>query len=266
MSSESFPAMVLSMDVSIMDDSDYRILIGNQIKYLTIRMGTFDPSTLSMPLSSLPEFAQDNNTWNLGDISRDPASGQVIMKLEQKAFKGITDQWHPVSIDCLDLKRTELLTPTAYEVVYSGNNSSFPTELPLIAKIARFEWEIPRLAQETSAYQRLENTGLAPRFLGHIHEHERIIGFLLEKVEGRHADINDLKSCEASLRRLHEIGIIHGDPNRYNFIIQDNTARLIDFENSRVSHDTKAMEDETELLREQLLEETGRGAGFARGY
>lgn len=81
-------------------------------------------------------------------------------------------------------------------------------------------------------YGKLENTGLAPRFIGHVHEHGRVIGFILEKLEGREANIKDLSSCQSALQRLHDIGILHGDANRYNFIIQDGTARLIDFEKS----------------------------------
>ncbi|KAJ5884183.1 hypothetical protein N7504_011755 [Penicillium tannophilum] len=188
------------------------------------------------------------------------------MDLQQKALNGIKDIWHPVLIDCLDLKKTQLLTPTAYEVTYSGDDHLLLKESPVIAKIARFEWELPRLSQETRAYQKLENTGLAPRFLGHIHEHGRVIGFVLEKLEGRDADINDLKSCQASVQRLHDIGIVHGDLNRYNFIMQDDSARLIDFEKSKFCDGaTTLMEAEIESLRDELVEESGRGAGFARG-
>jgi hypothetical protein len=72
----------------------------------------------------------------------------------------------------------------------------------IIAKIARFEWEIPRIERETRAYQLLEGSGLSPRFLGHIHENGRIMGFLLEKVEGRAASIQDLGICETALEKL----------------------------------------------------------------
>lgn len=75
----------------------------------------------------------------------------------------------------------------------------------MIAKFARFEWEIPRLSQETRACRMLESTGLAPRFLGHINEHGRVIGFVLEKLEGRDADIEVLKACQDSIQRVHDI-------------------------------------------------------------
>ncbi len=54
----------------------------------------------------------------------------------------------------------------------------------MIAQIARFEWELPRIEQETRAYQLLEGCELTPSFLAHVHENGRIMGFLLEGIEG----------------------------------------------------------------------------------
>lgn len=97
-----------------------------------------------------------------------------------------------------------------------------------------------------------------------MHEHGRVIGFILEKIEGREAGIEDLVGCQAALKRLHDIGIVHGDVNRYNFVVRgDGTVRLIDFESSwQDKAATAIMRAEMESLGEQLVEETGRGAGF----
>ncbi|KAJ5357014.1 hypothetical protein N7517_011623 [Penicillium concentricum] len=218
-----------------------------------------------MPLSSLPKVPEDD-TWNMAYVSRDPSSGRVAIDLQHRTFTGITDLWHPVSVDCLELKKIKQLTATAYEATYPYDGSSATTRSPVvIAKVARFEWEIPRLSRETLVYRSLENTGLAPRFIGHVHEHGRVIGFILEKLQGREANINDLSSCQSALQRLHDIGIHHGDVNRYNFIVQDDTVLLIDFEKSQL-HDstTTCMQVEMDSLRDQLMEDTGRGAGLAR--
>lgn len=265
MSDLSSPPKVLAMDVSSRDDSEYRILVQNRVRYLVIRAGTFDRSTLSMPLSSLPELPRDL-TWNLAYVHRDPSSGEVSMKTQQRTLIGITDLWHPLSVDCLELRRIKQLTATTYEATYSGDEHLKSMSSPVvIAKVARFEWELPRLSQETLIYRSLEGTGLAPRFLGHVHEHGRVIGFVLEKLEGREANMNDLSSCQSAIRRLHNIGILHGDTNRYNFIIQGNQARLIDFEKSQLCPSaTASMQAEMDSLCDQLAEDTGRGAGFAR--
>ncbi|OJI89420.1 hypothetical protein ASPTUDRAFT_49037 [Aspergillus tubingensis CBS 134.48] len=262
---------ILSMDVSSKDNSDYRILLQNKIRYLTIRPGTFNRSTLSTPLSSLPNLPGDD-TWNCALISRDPASGELTTDLQTRNLTGITDIWHPMQIDCLQLRRTRQLTATAFEATYCSTTSELLSTTTLenttvIVKIARFEWELPRLSQETSIYKQLQGiSDLAPRFLGHVHEHGRVIGFILEKIEGREAGIEDLVGCQAALKRLHDIGIVHGDVNRYNLVVRDGgTVRLIDFESSWQDKGAIAiMRAEMESLGEQLVEETGRGAGFAR--
>ena len=265
MSPTSSLPKILSMEVSSRDESEYRILVQNRVRYLIIGAGTFERSTLSMPLSSLPEFPEDH-TWNMAYVNRDPSSGEVVMKLQQRTFMGITDLWHPVLVDCLDLKRIKQFTATTYEATYDGDEHLAITNSPtVIAKVARFEWELPRLSLETLIYKRLEDTGLAPRFIGHVHEHGRVIGFILEKLQGREANIYDLSSCQSALQRLHDIGILHGDPNRYNFMIQDDKVRLIDFERSQLCpRATENMRAEMESLSDELVEDTGRGAGFAR--
>ncbi|OJJ77249.1 hypothetical protein ASPBRDRAFT_36444 [Aspergillus brasiliensis CBS 101740] len=270
MSSPHPSPTILSTDVSSRDDSDYRILLQTQVRYLTIRPGTFDRTTLSMPLSSLPNLP-DEPTWNTAYISRDPVSGELTVDLQNRDLIGITDIWHPSQIDCLDLKRTRQLTATTFEATYRSTEplsaATSESSTTVIAKVARFEWEIPRLSRETSIYKILQDTSLAPRFLGHVHEHGRVIGFILEKIEGRAAGVEDLPGCQEVLGRLHGLGILHGDVNRYNFVVRDdgNTVHLIDFENSRQAKGATAlMRAEMDSLGEQLVEETGRGAGFVR--
>lgn len=132
----------------------------------------------------------------------------------------------------------------------------------IIAKIARFEWEIPRIEQETRAYQLLEGSGLAPRFLGHIHENGRIMGLLLEKIEGCPASFQDLSICEAALEKLHELGLVHGDVNRYNFLVTEGGVKLVDFESLLENASPESMRKELDNIRVELAEESGHGGGF----
>ena len=53
------------------------------------------------------------------------------------------------------------------------------------------------------------STLTAPEFLGHLTENGRIIGFLLEKVDGEAACIDDLTKCESLVRRMHGLRFIH---------------------------------------------------------
>ncbi|KAH7483460.1 hypothetical protein FOMA001_g5914 [Fusarium oxysporum f. sp. matthiolae] len=129
--------------------------------------------------------------------------------------------------------------------------------------MARFPWEIAYVAAETHIYKTLESSGIAPQFLGHISEGSRTIGFLLEKFQGRHAGKEDLEACQNVLSQLHDLGILHGDVNRYNFIIgTDGKAVLIDFEKARENASVEEKEAEMKTLPQQLAEESGRGGGF----
>lgn len=57
-----------------------------------------------------------------------------------------------------------------------------------------------------------------------------MIGFVLEKVAGRAAGVGDLKACEEVLGKLHARGVVHGDVNRYNFLVGEGGVTIIDFE------------------------------------
>lgn len=256
--------VILSMEVDDDDlcESYYRLRIGDQVKYLIIDPGTFDRDTLSFPIQSLPSLPY-HEAWTVAHISRDETSGDLNTSLSNRTLAGVRCQWHRTLVDCLELEKTEQLTATAFEAVL---RSSLPIILPspatVVAKIARFEWEIPRIEQETRAYQLLEGSGLTPRFLGHVHENGRIMGFLLEKIEGHHASLQDLGICETALGKLHGLGLLHGDVNRYNFLITEDGAKLLDFERLLENASPDSMRREMEGLRVELADESGRGGGF----
>ncbi|KUM56337.1 hypothetical protein ACN42_g10882 [Penicillium freii] len=81
---------------------------------------------------------QSHIGWNMAYISRDPSSGEIAMDLQYKSSIGIPDLWHPMLVDCLDLKRIKQLTATTYEATYSHDGSTNTTKSPVvIAKVAR---------------------------------------------------------------------------------------------------------------------------------
>lgn len=265
--------VILSMEVDDDDswESEYRLRIGNQVKYLVIAPGTFDRDTLSLPLRSLPHLPA-NEEWTVAHISRDKTSGDLKVSLDNRKLAGVQCQWHHTKVHCLELERTRQLTASAFEALVppsvvpsTATSTPPPPSSPaiVIAKIARFEWEVPSIEQETRAYQLLEGKGLAPRFLGHIYENNgRIMGFLLEKVEGRSASLQDLNVCATSLRKLHDLGLLHGDVNRYNFLITERGATMLDFEHFQENASAESMSLELESLCDELVDESGRGGGF----
>ncbi|KAJ3545243.1 hypothetical protein NM208_g2609 [Fusarium decemcellulare] len=266
---------IISMEFSTAgrDDCYFRVLTGDSVKYVTIQAGALDADSLmDMPLrfqDILPTLPYGEIHWNAAYVSRNAATGKLEAALEKKDLPGVETVWHHKKISFLDLQRTQQLTllaqecTTKSEILASHNQSEKCEPSPMIAKIARFPWEIQYIEAETRIYKILQSSTIAPQFLGHIHEEGRVIGFLLEKVEGRRAGMADLGTCRRTLGRLHSLGILHGDPNRHNFIIgSSQEAVLIDFEKSVVNADARSLEKEMASLREQLAEETGRGGGF----
>jgi hypothetical protein len=142
--------------------------------------------------------------------------------------------------------------------VYEATCSHFnPT---IVANLARFAWEISQLDDETSAYQRLEDSGIGPKFLGHLSEEGRVIGFIVERItDFRHATREDLPLCQQALSELHKLKMKHGDPNKHNFLTHNGKATLIDFDHSNWCSDEQALSEEYQSLAAELSETSGRG-------
>ncbi|KAL2209855.1 hypothetical protein CC79DRAFT_1365272 [Sarocladium strictum] len=259
MNSSNFSPEILSMETSTRDDSHLRIRYGDVVKYVIIAPGTLSSDELCLPLHAIPTLPYHDSAWNTARINRNKETqAELQFSLEHRSLAGVTDIWHSELIDCLGLERVELLTMNTFSCVRKDQLQG-PT---MIAKVARFSWEIPRLEQETHIYRLLQHTGITARFLGHIHEEGRVIGMLLEKLEGSFASIEDLANCEHTLGRLHSLGILHGDVNRHNFIVSKDGVKLIDFETCKETHDTTLLEAEMLRVASELQDESGRGAGF----
>lgn len=268
MASISEATRLISMDFSTNGRSDcyFRILVNRHVKYITVKAGTLDAETLDdMPLdfeNILPPLPYREDYWNSACITRNSYSSQLEATLASVELPRVETIWHPCMIDHLDIERTEYLTLLAQECKWKKDAAD--TSARMIAKMARFHWEIQYIEAETRIYRVLEGHGIAPRFLGHIHEAGRVIGLLLERVaDGRNAEPADLEICRAALRRFHALGFVHGDCNKYNFIIcPGERVWLIDFDKARACVDPAVMEAEIASLDAELAESTGRGGGL----
>ena len=258
----------MEIDTAGRGHSYFRILAGTLVKYIVIAPNALDADSLDdMPLNFsniLPPLPYNDPSWSFVQISRDHETGELRSSISQLQLKGVAHTWHPKLIDFMQLERVESLSPLTQRCTWHPDSkNSHDSSVTTIAKMARFEWEIAYVERETRIYALLEGTGIAPRFLGHVHEQNRVIGFLLERIDGRPAGIDDLEICKAALKRLHRLGIIHGDCNRYNFVVgNDGKTTLVDFEKSTHGASREAMEAEMASLENHLREETGRGGGF----
>lgn len=247
--------LLLQASVDPEDASEFRLLVDNKsVKYITIDAGVYDCRDMCFGpalISLLPPLPPGD--WNKGRISRSPKTGDAYFSAFSKAhLPGITKTWHSTRIDYLDLREGRKIRPNVYEVNCPGFNST------IIAKFARFEWEVPQLEAETVAYSWIEGHQVGPAFLGHLTEEGRVIGFLLGRVtDYRYATPEDFPLCHSALSKLHNFGIKHGDVNKHNFLIHDGRATLIDFDNASRLASVDELEVELRELQGQLWDTSG---------
>ncbi|KAG6012531.1 hypothetical protein E4U54_007487 [Claviceps lovelessii] len=248
--------LTLEVDMDGNDDSYYRFLVdGKHVKYVMLAPGvipakrlTFAPRLIPM----LPPFPPGD--WNEGHISKDPATGKPFFDRHEKVeLAGITHTWHPRRIEILELKKPERLQQNIQRV----SHELFET--PVIVKFAEFPWKIPYFEAETTAYEWIEGKDIGPKFLGHVTEAGRVMGWVMEDLGGETAKPGDLAACQEVLGRLHALGIKHGDINRFNFLVQGGKARLVDFQSATKCTNKEELEAEYGRLEESLRDSSFRG-------
>ncbi|PPR02904.1 hypothetical protein CVT26_009750 [Gymnopilus dilepis] len=253
---------VLSMYVPIGDDEEeceYRIRFGNQIKYITVDGGAIEQDKRSFPpdlLAALPKLPRGD--WVTARIFKAANKDTLSYELSHRMLNGVNTLWHPTRIDILSLTRTICHSSWVYTVTLPPN---FGAQTAIL-KFARFEFEVYGIEKETALYEIIQSRcpGVGPAFLGHVTEQGRAMGFLIEFLEGRWAGIEDLAKCQEAVKKLHSQGILHGDLNRYNFIVSDEgQVRLIDFADAKLNASEEDMQKEYDSLPERLVEESGLG-------
>ena len=173
-----------------------------------------------------------NTQWSTLLVSKSPhgfTSSNDVFKPHRVPCLPANLPIHPSNCyDFLSLTRLHRLSDRVTIVRRSKNDN------PCVLKIARFSYELRALQTEIKAYGVLLASGYinAPKFIGYVYEEtdERIIGFLMEYLQGRHAELDDLHLCSVSMAELHPVGIVHRDLNKYNIIVSDNKAKFIDCE------------------------------------
>ena len=249
--------LTLLVDDSDEDVSEYRFLVdGKHVKYVTVAPGalprddrTFAPVLIPM----LPAFPPGD--WNDGHISKDPTTGQLFFARHEKVdLDGIEYTWHPTHIDFLELKKLDRLRQNVQRVSHPLFNT------PIIFKFAEFPWQIPYFETESAAYEWIEGKDIGPKFLGHVTEAGRVMGWVMEDLGGaRTAEPGDLAACQEVLGKLHAQGIKHGDINRFNILVRGDKAFLVDFETTEECSDVEELEAEYGRLEQSLKDPSFRG-------
>ncbi|CAJ0541133.1 Ff.00g078980.m01.CDS01 [Fusarium sp. VM40] len=247
------------------DESDYRFLVeGQHVKYVTTAPGTFigaeedrtfEPILLGELFPSFPA-----GDWNQSHVARDPETEKaVFVRTEIVQLAGVENLWHPVKFNELDFTRQDRVRQRVHISTHPEVNGG----KPMLIKFAVWPWEIPSVEVETAAYQWISDTGIGPKFLGHLTEGRdgRVVGFVTEWVEGaRAAGSADIDGCKKALGRLHELGIKLGDINKHNFLVRDgHDVVLVDFETAKRGCSSSELEEEMSALKSSLESMSFRG-------
>lgn len=239
------------------EESDYRFLVDDKhVKYVVTEPGsisgiirTFAPDLLPI----LPEFPPGD--WTQGRIAKNTHTGGLFFSsLSTATLPAVKSIWHPVSIDHLELRKVARIRQNIHKVSHASFRES------VVFKFAAFPWEIQYLEAETRAYEWIRHSDVGPKFLGHVTEGGRVFGFLLEHVNGASvAELGDVDACRAALSRLHSLGIMHGDTNRNNFLLQLHKVTIIDFETAKKCDDDGQLQMELAGLEESFKDPYNRG-------
>lgn len=250
---------LLQAEVDENDQSFFRVLVdGLSIKYITVEPDIYSTEDMCFSpslVSVLPTFPIGD--WNDGLVAKNPNDGKPFFaRVCLAPFPGVQNTWHEIYVDYLDLSIGRKLRTGIYEA-----KSSLSDDI-IVVKFARFPWEVQYIENETTAYQWISGHNIGPQFLGHLTENGRVIGFLMERItDARHASAEDIEVCREVLSRLHNLGVRHGDTNRFNFLIRDSKATLIDFDTAQKCDDRDSLLQESEELSACLKDMSGRGGG-----
>lgn len=258
--------VVLNVDVGP-DDGLYRIQRDRKVLYVLLKYLELIPEdsrTLGPRIiRELSKLEQWFDNWDTITIDKDQTG--IVVRLNEFQPHSIPErliQNDYLQVDILDLP---ILGRLKCRTLYTCLNGS-----PCYVKFARFDYELAPIAREIEVYHFLKDNHftMIPKFLGYVYEGpHRVIGFLLEKIPGRHANIKDLEACKKALKELHKF-IVHGDLNQYNIIITDNGPKFIDLETSSIKPLNKSIEWdiktdlEVQSLHAKLSDDSGIGRPF----
>ena len=229
-----------------LETHNFRFLVdGKHVKYISFEKdaipegGEFFPPS---PVPPLPHFPPGD--WNQGIISRDPVTTRLALTRFTRAnIPGIQNIWHPKQFDYFEFEVFRHLTQNVQVATHPTFNR------PVVVKFAQFPRDIPKFETETTTYEWIDGEGIGPEFLGHLTEDGRVVGFVIEYIDGTEpANEDDIDAFWVALAKLHGLGICHGDMHEGNVVIRDGEAVIIDFQYAHRTDDADLLQDECNLV------------------
>lgn len=258
---------VLSIEVSE-DDALYRILRitggAYRVMYVEIEDISVIPEDQRTENTSILRYLSTIDGWNNCNWTHLKLSGS------KAAFGSSSPNRLQPNLLLLDIPRYELFQLETVETVKSRTSRVALNGEHFYMKLAVFPHQLSFLANELRVYHALRELqpSLIPRLAAYVYEQtpDRVIGFLCEAIEGKHPTPSDEAECLSSLHQLHKAGFLHGDPNRYNIIINGSGRPVfVDLENSTNIHDSESLQRNAEErdLVQGLKDDSRRGAPYS---
>jgi hypothetical protein len=251
---------VLSLDL---EDNDllYRIRRNDRFVYVSIKTPELIPHSDRSESSRVLKHLRSLPVWQ-GDWQTLTVTGA------QEAPQFAIDSFQPHRVPPSDLIQCEKrYNLKELKLEQRISNRLFKVRLGdqnFVIKIARFKHEIQYLRQELQSYRNLRLRGFTsmPLFYGYVYEEhdDRVIGFAMEYLHGRPAELIDLEDCRQLLKTVHTLGFILGDLNRYNWIKTERGMKVFDFETACAQEESRTSpNEELTALEEMLRDESGIG-------
>lgn len=195
--------------------SDYRFLIDDRhIKYVMVDADALPDQTLiNFPCRSrvlanaLPPFPPGD--WNIGWVVRCPVTGKTAWGTQELGRLCQVQPercWHSTTLDAADFAVVERLRQNVRVVTCPQFRGK------VVYKFAPLPRLIHAIERETTVYNCVtaargsRQRFWAPRFLGHVAEHGRIVGFVMEYIPGRPTrGEGDFELCLHALEGLHNL-------------------------------------------------------------
>ena len=204
----------------------YRILLGasQQIKYLA-----FSATKHSLPdirgeqldIEALPE-----GNWTVGYlIPKDGADKLALESTAHVVLPSVEQVWCPRTIDYLELSKSSYDEKPLQCMGKGPHVTVRGCHFGVDQVVVHLEWNpnsVYPIDHYTNMFARVDGHDIGPKFLAHVTEnHDRVIGYMVERLHGRHATLANLASCRAVLSKLHRLGLLHGALRAESFIIAD---------------------------------------------
>ena len=266
---EKFEILDIVVD-AVDDDGCIRIKCANNIiKYIVINQNTFRyevPPARNTIAAQIPELPSGD--WTMIRLRRNEINGRLQLNAPERVeLASIENLWCPLKVDLFDLE-LKPISINVFEVKLRHGKAPLSPNLPsiMIAKICAYPQRMHLWNRENETYLKLRDKDIAPDLLGYVTENNgmgapRVVGLLLQKIEGHHAlSLSDLSICVATLWKFYDAtGCVHGDANQGNFIIKPDgsEAFIIDFP-FLIKASKKSVRSEIETLKKVMKEDDER--------